>query len=182
MFHNEKHAEALFSNIIPEWEDNEHTDDTPKRYINMIKEVTQGDLQGIKFTTFESSHDQMVIESPIQFYSMCAHHLVPFFGEAHIGYIPNGQIVGLSKIARVVREASQGIWTQEDLTWTIAHYLNDKLDPVGTAVVMKAEHLCMTMRGVRSPGTKTTTSIMLGAFAEHDRLARQEFFGLIGMS
>ena len=170
--------EVLLDHIIPEQErDSEHYTGTPKRFIQMLLDMTTP--EEFNFTTFPSTHDEMIVVSPIPFYSLCAHHIVPFFGEAHVAYIPQDKIAGLSKLARTVKSFSKGLWTQEDLTFAVAEHLEEQLDPVGVAVVMKAEHLCMTMRGVQSPGSKTTTSIMRGAFLNPKKKARDEFFRLI---
>jgi GTP cyclohydrolase I len=109
---------------------------------------------------------------------MCAHHLIPFVGYAHIGYIPDGQIVGLSKFARLVKSYARDLTVQEDLTDVICQRIEQELIPKGTAVVMKAEHMCMTIRGVQSPGTLTTTSKMTGVFLDATKGARQEFLTL----
>jgi GTP cyclohydrolase I len=158
-------------------ERNDHHRDTPKRWLNMMREMTTP--QEFEFTTFRAESDEMVVVKDIQFYSLCSHHLVPFFGVAHIGYVPDQLIVGLSKLPRTVVETSKGLWAQENLTRTIALNLQDKLQPLGVAVVMEARHLCMEMRGVKAPGTYTTTSSMQGVFADHTRLARSEFFSLV---
>lgn len=174
-----EHMEAIIRDIIGDeaYENSDHFVETPQRYIRMLRELTIG--EEFKFTTFDSEHDEMIVESPIHFYSLCAHHMIPFFGTAHVAYLPQGQIAGLSKLARVVNYYSKGLWVQEDLTFAIAEVLEEVLSPLGTAVVMKAEHLCMTMRGVKSPGTKTTTSIMRGVFLDPKRQARSEFMSLI---
>jgi GTP cyclohydrolase I len=174
------HAEQLIRGVVGEdlWEDSEHLEGTPERFVKMLDELTTP--EDFKFTTFASTHDEMITVSPIPFYSLCAHHVIPFFGEAHVAYIPQGAIAGLSKIARTVKYFSRSLWVQEDLTWTIAEHLEERLSPLGVAVIMKAEHLCMTMRGVQSPGTKTTTSIMRGVFIDPKKEARHEFLRIIG--
>jgi len=160
-----------------------HLQDTPKRFVKMLREMTTGPT--LEFTTFPNTmkKDEMIICSPIQFSSLCAHHLIPFFGQAHIAYIPSqkdgSQIVGLSKLARAVHFWSKGLWTQEDLTDAIAHYLDEMLEPHGLGVIMEAEHMCMTIRGVHSPGTKTITSCMQGVLLDPERGARQEFLQLV---
>jgi len=174
-----EHAEALLRSVIGNdaYDESTHLNETPERFVRMLQELTKSEK--FKMTTFESPHDEMIVVSPIHFYSLCAHHIIPFFGTAHVAYIPQGRIAGLSKIARMVKYYSRGFWIQEDLTWTIAEALVEVLNPVGVAVVMKAEHLCMAMRGAQSPGTKTTTSTMVGAFLDHSKLAKAEFFELI---
>jgi GTP cyclohydrolase I len=121
----------------------------------------------------------MVVVKDIQFYTFCAHHMIPFFGIAHIGYVPQGRILGLSKFARVVRYYSTRLNVQEELTRDIGKRLSGALNPLGIAVVMSAEHLCMTMRGIRSPGAQMTTSYMTGVFRDDNNNARQEFLALI---
>lgn len=155
-----------------------HFAKTPERFVKMLHELTTP--QPFDFTTFDSEADEMIVVKDIDFVSVCAHHIVPFIGTAHIAYVPAGQIAGLSKFARTVKEMSKTLTVQEELTNDIANFLIDKLDPKGLAVVMEAEHLCMTIRGVQSPGTKTITSSMKGVFADHTRQARNEFLQLIG--
>lgn len=192
-------ARLLFEQLWPkeDWHA-EHLADTPARFVRMLVELTTP--PDIKWKTFASDSDEMVVVKDIPFNSLCAHHLVPFTGVAHVAYVPNGQICGLSKLARVVHHFAAGLQVQEELTAQIANYLNDKLSvmeevpplglpndgpdyeqhpPIGVAVVMEAEHLCMSLRGVRTHGTTTITSKMLGCFADHSRLARQEFLSFI---
>ena len=157
---------------------NAHFNRTPQRFIDMLRELTR--QEPFEFTTFESHHDEMVIIKDIDFVSLCAHHIVPFVGKCHIAYVPKGKLAGLSKFARVVKSASKDLTVQEDLTGKIADFLQRSLDPLGVAVVMEAEHMCMTIRGVQAPGTKTITSVMKGVFADHTRMARSEFLQLIG--
>ena len=159
------------------WDDSQHLKNTPKRFLKMLQELTVPDE--FEFTTFDNDlkKDTMVVIKQIPFVSLCAHHLIPFSGTAHIGYIPISKIAGLSKFPRAVKYWSKGLWTQEDLTDAIAHYLWDMLEePLGLGVMMEAEHMCMTIRGVQAPGVKTVTSTMLGVFLDPDRLARAEFF------
>lgn len=171
-------AEAFLEAIISEEDrDSEHFEGTPKRFTKMLLELTTP--EEFQFTVFKSDHNELIMESPIPFYSLCAHHIIPFYGEAHVAYIPQGKIAGLSKIARTVTSFAKGLWTQEDLTFAIAEHLEEALNPIGVAVVMQAEHLCMAMRGVRSPGTRTTTSIMRGVFLDPEKQARNEFLNLI---
>lgn len=131
------------------------------------------------FTVFDSPCDEMIIVRDITFVSLCEHHLLPFIGRAHVGYIPQGRIAGLSKIARATRTLARGLWAQEHLTMELALFLERKLAPIGVAVVMEAEHTCMAIRGVRADGTKTTTSAMRGVFRDNANNARVEFLGLI---
>jgi GTP cyclohydrolase I len=154
-------------------------DETPRRWVTMFQEML-GQWDPVwKFTTFESDCNEMVICSNIPFVALCEHHLLPFLGVAHIGYIPQGRLAGLSKLARSVQSHARGLWVQEDLTKKIADFLEEQLDPKGVAVVMSAEHTCMTLRGVKAPGAKTTTSSMTGVFRDMAKGARQEFLELI---
>jgi GTP cyclohydrolase I len=173
-------TKAMLQGIMPElnW-DSDEMQETPKRWMKMMHELTDQPSEDFTFTTFKSEADEMVIVDNIPFVTLCAHHLVPFIGIAHIGYVPNGKIAGLSKFARLVKWHCKGAWNQESLTRVIADELQERLDPVGVAVVMRAEHLCMTIRGVQTPGTRTTTSSMTGCFADHSKQARSEFLSLI---
>ncbi len=154
---------------------------TPLRFIKALIELTDQSEADFEFTTFPSASDEIVVVQDIPFVTLCAHHVLPFTGVAHVGYVPNGKIAGLSKLARTVQYYSRGLNVQEGLTGTIADRLEQELDPLGVAVVMKAEHTCMTIRGIKANGSLTTTSVMRGVFEDHDRLARQEFFDLIRM-
>lgn len=158
-------------------QETEETERTPFRYLKMLGELTSS--EPFQFTTFKSDHDEMVAVGPVQFYSLCAHHVIPFMGQAYVGYVPDGRIAGLSKLPRTVKHFMRGLWNQEDLTVAIADFLEKQLIPKGVAVVMRGEHLCMSMRGVQSPGTITTTSVMRGVFADHTRLARSEFLEFV---
>lgn len=160
--------------------DGEHFGKTPERFVKMLEELTTP--QDFDFTIFDSNADEMIVIKDIDFVSMCAHHIVPFMGKCYIAYVPAGQIAGLSKFARTVKNLAKDLTVQEELTNDIALFLMNKLDPKGLAVVMEAEHLCMTIRGVQSPGTMTITSSMKGIFADHTRQARSEFLHLIGKS
>lgn len=152
----------------------DHGKDTPRRFVEMLRELTTATIPN--FTTFDAKGaDQMVIVRNIPFVSLCNHHVVPFIGKADIGYIPRDKIAGLSKFARVVQFFAHCLQVQERLTEQIAEYLENKLEPRGVAVVLEAEHLCMTIRGVQAPGTKTYTAVMKGFFNEHDRTAKAEF-------
>jgi len=147
-------------------EANPHLKDTPKRWVKMMKELTNGDDEEFNFTTFPNTlkKSEMVVLGPIRFNSLCAHHVIPFFGTAYVAYIPSNKIAGLSKLARTVTQFSKGLWTQEELTSEIATFLEEELKPIGVAVQMQAEHLCMSLRGVKMPGALTTTSDLRGAF------------------
>ncbi len=130
--------------------------------------------------TFEVDHDEIIIVRDIPFYSICEHHLVPFFGKAHLGYLPEagGQITGLSKLARLVEGFAKRPQVQERLTGQIANAIHEKLAPQGVAVVLEAEHLCMSMRGIRKPGATTVTSSMRGIFRANAK-SRQEVLQLM---
>ena len=143
--------------------------ETPKRVANMYEEIfaglTEDPKQHIKLFN-EQSNDEMVIVKDIPFYSMCEHHLLPFFGKAHIGYIPSdNKIIGLSKLARIVDNFAKKPQVQERLTSDIADFLNDNLQPKGVAVIMEAEHMCMTMRGARAAGSKNSNLGAQGHYA-----------------
>jgi len=130
--------------------------------------------------TFEVDHDEIIIVRDITFYSLCEHHLVPFFGRAHVAYLPesNGRITGLSKLARMVDGFAQRPQVQERLTAQIADAIEEKLNPRGVAVVLEAEHLCMSMRGIKKPGSQTVTSAMRGLFRQNAS-SRQEVLELV---
>ncbi|GGH79000.1 GTP cyclohydrolase I [Pullulanibacillus pueri] len=156
--------------------------DTPKRVARMYEEVFQGLNQDPKeyfATVFGEDHEELVLVKDIPFYSMCEHHLVPFYGQAHVGYIPRGgKVTGLSKLARAVEAVAKRPQLQERITTTIADSIVETLDPHGVIVVVEAEHMCMTMRGVKKPGSKTLTSAVRGVFEENPA-ARSEALMLI---
>lgn len=157
----------------------QHFKDTPKRWAKMIADMTT--QKEFEFTAFESTADEMIIIRDIPFVSLCAHHVVPFMGVAHIGYVPNGKIAGLSKFARAVDYYAAKLTVQEELTKEVGNTIEHELLPAGVIVVMQAEHLCMTIRGVQKPGTQTVTSYVTGVFADHDRTAKAEFMALLGL-
>ncbi|WP_078596928.1 GTP cyclohydrolase I FolE [Evansella clarkii] len=156
--------------------------DTPKRVARMYEEIFQGINQDPKehFTTiFGEDHEELVLVKDIPFYSTCEHHLVPFFGKAHIGYIPRGgKVTGLSKLARAVEAVTKRPQLQERITSTIADSIVETLEPHGVIVVVEAEHMCMTMRGVKKPGSQTVTSAVRGHF-EENAAARAEVLTFI---
>jgi len=156
--------------------------DTPKRVAKSLAYLTKGYQQDIdellNGALFPIEYDEMVIVRDIDFFSLCEHHLLPFFGKCHVGYIPNKHVVGLSKIPRVVDAFSRRLQVQERLTVQIAHTLHDKLKPHGVGVVMEARHLCMSMRGVEKQNTVAVTSEMLGVFRKQQQ-TRDEFLKLI---
>jgi len=151
-----------------------HGKDTPTRFVHMLKELTEP--LPIKWKTFPNDGmDEMIIVRNIPFVSLCNHHVIPFIGKADIGYVPDESVAGLSKFARVVHHFSKALQVQERLTQQIANFLEENLKPRGVAVVMEAEHLCMTIRGVQTPGTKTYTAVMSGVYNDHARTAKAEF-------
>ena len=155
---------------------------TPRRIAEMYQEILQGvhqDPREVLAVGWEENHQEMVIVRDISFYSLCEHHLLPFHGTFHIGYIPNGRVVGISKLARVVEIFARRLQLQERLTSQIADILMEELKPGGVAVVGIAEHLCMTMRGVRKPGSKVVTSANRGLFRDNEA-TRLEFFAALG--
>ncbi len=157
--------------------------DTPARVARMYAEQFAGMRQrpeDVLTTVFDSEHDEIVLVKDIEMYSMCEHHLVPFSGRAHIGYIPNekGKITGLSKLARLVEVYARRPQVQERMTCQVADALMRVLEPRGVLVVLEAEHLCMSMRGVRKPGAKTVTSAVRGVFRESAR-SRAEAMSLL---
>ncbi len=156
---------------------------TPRRVAKALEFLTSGYRQDVQKVLngaiFSERYSEMVIVKDIDFYSMCEHHMLPFFGRAHIAYIPNGKIVGLSKIPRIVEVFSRRLQVQERLTRQIADTLYDAVNPDGVGVVMEARHMCMMMRGVEKQNSSATTSAMLGVFRD-DVKTRQEFLTLIG--
>lgn len=158
--------------------DREGLRETPKRFVNFYKEFLSP--EDFKFTTFESEgYDQMIISKDIPFFSLCEHHLAPFFGTATIAYIPqNKKIVGISKLPRTLHKFAQRLQNQERITRQVAEYIEKKLEPKGVAVYIKARHLCQEMRGVKSHGLETITSEMKGVFRD-ELSTRNEFLNLM---
>ncbi len=154
---------------------------TPQRVGNAMQFLTQGYQQNphaiLQSALFEEDYRQMVVVKDITFYSLCEHHLLPFFGKAHVAYIPNGKIIGLSKIARVVDAFAHRLQVQERMTTQIKECIQETLNPLGVMVVIEAEHLCMQMRGVQKQHAITTTSDFTGAFNRAE--TREEFMNLI---
>ncbi|GAB6935551.1 MAG: GTP cyclohydrolase I FolE [Calditerricola sp.] len=175
-------AVRMILEAIGEDPDREGLRETPKRVARMYEEVFQGlfqDPEAYFSTVFSEDHEELVLVKDIPFYSMCEHHLVPFYGKAHVAYIPRGgRVVGLSKLARAVETVARRPQLQERITATVADTIMKKLDPHGVVVVIEAEHMCMTMRGVKKPGAVTVTSAVRGVF-ETDPAARAEVFALI---
>jgi len=155
---------------------------TPDRVSRAMRELTNG--YGVKpeevvaGAVFDQDYDEMVIIKDIAFYSLCEHHMLPFFGQVHVGYLPKGKVIGLSKIPRLVEVFSHRLQIQEQLTREIAEALNVTLVPRGVGVVIEARHLCMEMRGVETPGGRMMTSCMLGTFRRDPR-TRAEFLDLV---
>ncbi len=156
---------------------------TPNRVSEALAYFTQGyriDMREIIANAiFKEKQEEMVVLRDIDFYSLCEHHLVPFFGKCHIAYLPKDRIIGLSKLARIVDVFARRLQVQERMTREIAHAIDDHLEPEGVAVVIEAQHLCMMMRGVEKQNSSATTSTMLGAFKEN-AATRMEFLSLLG--
>ncbi len=155
--------------------------ETPDRVARMYEEIFSGmhqDASEILSKRFVADNNEMVLEKDITFYSTCEHHIMPFFGKAHVAYIPQGEVVGLSKIARTVEVYARRLQLQEQLTAQIADAIEDELHPLGVMVMIEAEHTCMTMRGVKKPGSKTITYVTRGKFADDSRL-QEKFFALV---
>ena len=167
--------------LIGEDVDREGLLKTPERVSKAIQFMTQGYLldaeEVLKSAMFTEDYKQMVIVKDIEFYSMCEHHMLPFYGKAHVAYIPNGHVTGLSKIARVVDIFSRRLQLQERLTMQIKDCIQNTLNPLGVMVVIEAQHMCMQMRGVQKQNSVTTTSDFTGAF--NTAKTREEFINLI---
>lgn len=156
----------------------EHSGDTPRRFIEMLMEMTTA--PDLKWRTFKNEGmDEMIVQRNIPFASLCEHHILPFIGICHVGYVPRDHIVGLSKLTRVVQHFAHALQIQERLTAQIADFLQENLQARGVAVIVDAEHLCMTVRGAQAPGTRTSTAAMLGVFADHERTAKAEFLSRV---
>ena len=157
--------------------------ETPDRIARMYEEICGGmdqDVSEILSKTFQTESTEMVLEKDIVFYSMCEHHMLPFFGKVHIAYIPDGKIVGLSKLARCVEVYAKRLQLQERMTGQIAEAVMKHLSPKGVMVLTEAEHMCMTMRGIKKPGSRTITYAVKGVFEENDGL-QQNFFRMLGV-
>jgi GTP cyclohydrolase IA len=158
----------------------EHTRDTPRRVAAAYAEMLTP--RSFNLTTFpnDEGYDELVLARDIPFHSLCQHHMLPFKGIAHVGYLPGERILGLSKLARVVELFARGLQVQERLTKQVADWLQDQLAPKGVGVVMEAEHLCMSLRGVQASGSRTVTSALHGLLRT-DQRSRAEFFALTGV-
>ncbi|MDE2927287.1 MAG: GTP cyclohydrolase I FolE [Acidobacteriota bacterium] len=156
---------------------------TPERVERALRFLTRGYAQDVdellNGAYFNVEYDEMVIVKDIEVYSLCEHHLLPFFGRCHVGYLPTDRVIGLSKIPRIVDVFARRLQVQERLTQQIAETVNDKIRPKGVAVVVEAQHLCMLMRGVEKRQTRVMTSAMLGKFRD-DQRSRSEFLHLVG--
>lgn len=176
------HYKEILS-LIGEDADREGLLDTPVRVAKAVQFLTQGYHADageiIKSAMFTENYKQMVLVKDIELYSMCEHHMIPFIGKAHVAYIPNGKIMGLSKVARVVEVFARRLQVQERLTMQIKDAIQEALNPLGVAVVIEAKHLCMAMRGVQKQSSVTTTSDFTGAFLNNSK-TREEFLHLIG--
>jgi len=158
--------------------------ETPDRIARMYTEICGGmdaDVSEHLSKVFSVEHSEMVLEKDIVFYSMCEHHMLPFFGKAHIAYIPNGKVVGLSKLARCVEVYARRLQIQEQMTGQIADAIMEHLEPQGVMVMLEAEHMCMTMRGVEKPGSKTVSIATRGIF-ENNAVLQNQFFQMLNHS
>jgi len=176
----EEHIRAILR-LIGEDVNREGLQDTPARVTRMYEEIFAGyavDPREVLGVTFDEQHEELVIVKDIVYYSQCEHHMAPFFGKAHIGYIPSGKIAGLSKLARLVEAVTRRLQVQERITSEIADIIEEVLKPHGVMVVVEGEHLCMCARGVKKPGSKTVTSAVRGVFRD-DAASRSEFLSLI---
>jgi GTP cyclohydrolase I len=155
---------------------------TPERFEKALKFLTSGYLQNaeniLNGATFSVAYDEMVVVKDIEFFSLCEHHLLPFFGKCHVAYLPNKRVIGLSKVARLVNMFARRLQIQERLTSQIAAAIEDKISPEGVGVIIEARHLCMQMRGVEKQCGQAVTSAMLGGF-RHNKQTRDEFLSLV---
>ena len=155
---------------------------TPARVAETLKFLTKGYSENVedilKDALFDVQYDEMVIIRNIEVYSLCEHHLLPFFGKCHVGYLPTSKVIGLSKVIRLVELFSRRLQVQERLTQQIAHTIQEQANPQGVGVIIEAQHLCMMMRGVEKQGVKVTTSTLLGKFRQ-DQRSRMEFLNLV---
>ncbi len=177
----EKHYEEILKKVGEDLE-REGLLKTPQRAAEALRFLTRGYNMDIKNVIngalFESDNDEMIIVKDIELYSLCEHHLLPFFGKCHVGYLPKGKIVGLSKVSRIVDMFARRLQVQENLTKQIAETIMEQTGAIGVGVVIEAQHLCTMMRGVEKQNSKMITSCMLGAF-RNDSSTRAEFLNLI---
>jgi GTP cyclohydrolase I len=169
--------------LIGEDPEREGLKKTPERYEKALKFLTSGYHQNVDHllngATFSVCYDEMVVVKDIEFFSLCEHHLLPFFGKAHVAYLPSKKVIGLSKVARLVNMYARRLQIQERMTSQVAHALEEKIAPQGVGVIVEARHLCMQMRGVEKQHGQAVTSAMLGAFRENKQ-TRDEFLALVG--
>jgi GTP cyclohydrolase IA len=169
--------------LIGEDPEREGLKKTPERYEKALKFLTSGYHQNVDHllngATFSVCYDEMVVVKDIEFFSLCEHHLLPFFGKAHVAYLPSKKVIGLSKVARLVNMYARRLQIQERMTSQIARALEEKIAPQGVGVIIEARHLCMQMRGVEKQHGQAVTSAMLGAFRENKQ-TRDEFLALVG--
>lgn len=173
-----KTAISLLLEGIGEDVDREGLKETPDRIARMYEEICgcmDEDASEHLSKVFTVQNNEMVLEKDIVFYSMCEHHLMPFYGKAHVAYIPNGKVVGLSKLARTVEVFAKRLQIQEQMTGQIADAIMEHLAPKGVIVMLEAEHMCMTMRGIKKPGSKTVSIVTRGVFQENEILQNQFF-------
>jgi len=178
----EQHVRALLRALDPD-PGREGLVRTPARVVRALTFLTKGHdedpRQVINGALFTEEYSEMIVLKDIDFYSLCEHHILPFFGKAHVAYLPNGRIVGISKLARLVEVYARRLQVQERMTNQIASTIAEQLAPLGVGVVLEAEHLCMRMRGVEKQNSVVMTSAMLGVFRDRET-TRQEFMNLIG--
>ena len=176
-----KQAVRLLLEGIGENPDREGLKETPDRIARMYEEIYGGveeDATAHLSKTFQAANNEIVVEKDITFYSTCEHHMLPFYGKAHIAYVPDGKVVGLSKLARTVDIFAKKLQLQEQMTAQIADALVENLCPKGVMVMLEAEHMCMTMRGIKKPGSQTVTIVKRGVFQEDETLTTL-FFQMI---
>jgi GTP cyclohydrolase IA len=175
------HVRALLEAIDPE-PDREGLERTPERVARALEFLTRGYAQDprevINGALFAENYSEMIVIRDIDFFSLCEHHILPFFGKAHVAYIPSGKIIGISKLARLVEVFARRLQVQERMTTQIADTIEEQLSPIGVGVVLEAEHLCMRMRGVEKQNSKVVTSAMLGEF-QRSQKTREEFMTLM---
>lgn len=183
MVNQEKVKEAikLLLEGIGEDTQREGLKDTPDRIARMYEEICSGMEENVAehlSKVFSVENNEMVLEKDITFYSTCEHHLMPFYGKAHVAYIPNGKVVGLSKLARTVEVYAKRLQIQEQMTGQIAEAIMEHLSPQGVMVMLEAEHMCMTMRGIKKPGSKTVSVATRGIF-ENNPALQQQFYQML---